>query len=187
MASPLRDFLYAARGLRKTPTFTLTAVLTLALGIGVSTAIFSVANAVLLRPLPYADAERLVLVWGDMRNRNVNDFPFPPGDFQDLKTETNVFEDLAAVAPGRQPLAEDAVPQPPPPQGAQGAPGGPNAAPAAPPLPTSVLLSHAFWQRRYGGDPAVVGRTLDLGGNRALVVGVLAPGFEILFPPGTNV
>ena len=220
MDSLRKDLAYALRALRNSPTFALTAILTLALGIGVSTAIFSVANAVLLRPLPYADADRLVLAWGDMRARDVTDFPFPPGDYQDLKNEATLFEGFAALSPGQVPLGaddggeperisatgvtpnlltllgariavgrnfvpEDAQPQQPPPQ-AGGAGGGP-AANAPPPLPTVVILNHDFWQRRYGGDPSVVGRMLDVGNGRAQVVGVLAPGFEILFPPGTGV
>src|SRR5437868_2387427 len=95
------DFVFAARSLFKHRGFALTATLTLALGIGASTAIFSVVNAVLLRPLPYRDADRLVLIWGDMRKRNVTDFPFAPGNYRDLKTETTSFEDIAALAPGR--------------------------------------------------------------------------------------
>jgi predicted permease len=215
-----KDFWYALRSLRRSPAFTLTAMLTLALGIGASTAIFSVANAVLLRPLPYAQADRLMLVWGELRARNVTDFAFSPGDFQDLKQQGTLFQDFAAVASFRAPLAgdgddpelvrvtgvttnllpilgarvalgrgfvsEDAVPQP---QAAQAA--GAGAAqpqqPNAPQLPAIVLLEHGFWQRRYGGDPGIVGRTIDLGQNRAQVVGVLAPGFELLWPPGTNV
>ncbi|HEU4631586.1 MAG TPA: ABC transporter permease [Gemmatimonadaceae bacterium] len=222
MDSLRKDLAYAVRALRNSPTFALTAILTLALGIGVSTAIFSVANAVLLRPLPYNDADRLVLVWGDMRARDVTDFPFPPGDYQDLKNEASLFEDFAALTPGRVPLGaddggepeqvsatgvtpnlltllgariavgrnfvpEDAQPQQPPPQ-AGGAGGAPAAdAPPPPPLPVVVILNHDFWQRRYGGDPKIVGQTIDLGGGRALVAGVLAPGFEILFPPGTGI
>src|SRR5205814_9074186 len=76
------DFGFAARSLMKHRGFALTATLTLALGIGASTAIFSVVNAVLLRPLPYRDADRLVLIWGDMRARNVTDFPFAPGNYR---------------------------------------------------------------------------------------------------------
>src|SRR5215216_567200 len=107
MDTLLKDVGYAARSLRKNLGFTLTAVLTLALGIGASTAIFSVVNAVLLRPLPYTDAGRLVFVWGDMRARDVKDFPFPPGDYPDLKQGATLFEDFAAVVTGRAPLTGD--------------------------------------------------------------------------------
>ncbi|HSQ33079.1 MAG TPA: hypothetical protein VLN49_24665, partial [Gemmatimonadaceae bacterium] len=96
----LDDLRYAARTLRKSPAFAATAIVTLALAIGASTAIFSVVNTVLLRPLPYADAGRLVLVWGDMRARNVNDFPFSPPNFLDLKKQNSTFQDLAGLSPG---------------------------------------------------------------------------------------
>jgi predicted permease len=212
-----RDLAYALRALRAQPGFTLTALLVLALGIGATTAIFSVANAVLLRPLPYADADRLVLVWGELRARELTEFPFPAPDFKDLGEQAPAFAELAAVTPGQQALAgdgagpperisatgvtpnaltmlgarvlhgrgfvpEDATPAAPPafvPQGDVAAAGPP----PEPPI-TMVVLNHGFWQRRYGGDPAVVGRVLELGGGqRAEVVGVLAPGFELLFPP----
>ncbi|MFN2565501.1 MAG: ABC transporter permease [Gemmatimonadaceae bacterium] len=211
-----RDLGFAVRSLRNHPAFALTAALTLALGIGLTTAIFSVANTVLLRPLPYAHADRLVLVWGEMRARNVRDFPFAPGDLQDLRRGTTAFQDLAAVAPtfsqplagdgaepeqvrvsgvtpnllpllgarvvlGRGFVAEDAAPDPNVPQD------GTPPRPGAPRLPAIAVLTHGFWQRRYGGDPAVVGKTVDLGVNRARVVGVLAPGFELLWPPSGNV
>jgi len=102
-----KDLAYAARVLRKSPAFAFAAIFTLALGIGASTAIFSVVDTVLLRPLPYADPSRLVLVWGDMRNRNVRDFPFPPGDFKDLSEQTKVFSDVAAVVTFRAPITGD--------------------------------------------------------------------------------
>ena len=75
MQSVLKDLSYAWRTLRSNPAFSITAVITIALGIGASTAIFSVVNAVLLRPLPYGDAGRLTLIWGDMVKRDVKDFP----------------------------------------------------------------------------------------------------------------
>ena len=80
MHTLFRDLVYALRGLRRNFGFSVVATMTIALGIGACTAIFSVVNAVLLRPLPYADSERLVTVWGEMRARNVPDWPFsPPG------------------------------------------------------------------------------------------------------------
>src|SRR5436190_4415454 len=94
----LTDFFYAFRTLRKSPIFTITVVITIALAIGASTAIFSVTNGVLLRKLPYKDPERLVLVRGDLQKRNVKDFPFSNADFLDLKNGAkNNFEDFAAV------------------------------------------------------------------------------------------
>ena len=76
----LSDFAFGIRTLRKNPAFAITALVTLALGIGASTAIFSVVNAVLLKPLPYSQADRLVIVTSDMRNRKVTDFQIAPGD-----------------------------------------------------------------------------------------------------------
>ena len=218
----MKNVAYAVRTLRRSPGFALTAIATIALGIGATTAIFSVVNAILLRPLPYADPERLVLVWGDMRTRNVTDFPFPPADFADLKAQTTAFEDIGAVTTGRQPMTEaggepeqirfagttvnffrligarviagrdfvesDGTPPPQPPQGAPGQP--PAAAPAGPPppqLPNIAILSNEFWQRRYGGDRSVLGKFIDVGGQRTEIVGVLEPGVKLLFPPGTNV
>src|SRR5688500_16212667 len=99
MQALMRDLSFAVRSLRGHPALALTAALTLALGIGLTTAIFSVANAILLRPLPSAHADRLVLVWAEMRARNVRDFLFAPGDLQDLRRATTAFEDLAAAAP----------------------------------------------------------------------------------------
>jgi hypothetical protein len=224
MGTLFHDLRYAARTLRKVPAFGITAIVTLALGIGASTAIFSVVNAVLLRPLPYKDAERLVLVWQDLRARNVVDFPIAPGDYPELLEQKQVFEELAAVTTFRQPISgdegqpeqiraasitpnflsmigakmaigrdfreSDGVPEPPPPAGpAAPAPAPAQAAPVnpAPPPPLTGILSYGFWQRRYGGDRGVIGRTVDLGGGSVHIVGVLAPGVELLFPPGTNI
>ncbi len=98
----LRDFTYAARTLAKSPVFTITAVITIALGIGASTANFSVANAVLLRPLPYKNPDRLFFAISDMRKRNVKDFPFSDADFIDMRNGTSaVFEEFGGVFTGR--------------------------------------------------------------------------------------
>ena len=216
MDTLFKDLTYAVRGLRKNLGFAAVATITIALGIGACTAIFSVVNAVLLRPLPYANAQRLVLFWGELRARHVNDWPFSPPDYRDLQLQTTAtFEDLAAAtAAGRTPISEatgepeqirvagatqnlfrllgariligrdfvddDALPQPPAPLG--------QAAQGPPPVrfPQVGIVSYALWQRRYGGDPLVIGREVDLGGGRAQIVGVLAPDFELLFPPRAN-
>src|SRR5262249_58209015 len=104
----LKDLTYAIRGLRKNLGFSTVAALTVALGIGACTSIFSVVNAVLLRPLPYADAQRLVTVWGELRNRNVHDWPFSPPDYRDLRQQsTELFEDMAGFIPaGRTPISD---------------------------------------------------------------------------------
>src|SRR5689334_6846269 len=96
-----RDLALGARTLRKNPAFSATAIITLALGIGASTAIFSVVNAVLLRPLPYGDADRLAIITQDLRARNVVDFPIGPGDVPDVKAGLPSFESIAALQTGR--------------------------------------------------------------------------------------
>jgi putative ABC transport system permease protein len=212
-----KDVAYAVRTLRRAPAFSLIAILTLAVGIGASTALFSVANAVLLRPLPYADPGRLVNVWGDLVTRQLKDFPFAPGDLPDLRDQGTAFEGFAGlntfrgsipgetgepeqvrfgqattnlfsllgarIIHGRDFVEGDGVP---PPAGV-GVP-GPAAAPAGPRQPALAIISHGFWQRRFGGDRSAVGRTIDLAnGGRAQVIGILAPEFELLFAPRLSV
>ena len=107
MDTLFKDLTYAVRGLRKNIGFATVATITIALGIGACTAIFSVVNAVLLRPLPYANAQRLTVIWGELRARNVHDWPFSPPDLRDLQQQsTGVFDDVAGmIPPGRVPLA----------------------------------------------------------------------------------
>src|SRR2546423_3624935 len=102
-----KDFVFAVRSLRKTPAFFATAVLTIALGIGASTAIFSVVSAVLLRPLPYSEPQRLAIIWGDLRARNVVDWPFSGPDFDDLRRNASLFDGIAGVATGRAVVPAD--------------------------------------------------------------------------------
>jgi len=210
-----RDLLYGVRTLRHSPLFTLTAVTTIALGIGASTAIFSVANAVLLRPLPYRDSGRLVLACNDMIRRNVKDFPLSNADFLDLRRNaTDAFEDFAAVNTGRGSLPgpdgtpervrfaavspnffrmmggaiafgrdfqdADGMPEPV----VQQDPDNLAAPPPPPQLPTYSILSFEYFERRFGGNTSILGRPLPVGGGgpAPIVVGVLAPGFELLFP-----
>src|SRR5581483_9270536 len=97
-----RELAFAARTLRRSPVFALTATLTIALGIGASTAIFSVMNAVLLRPLPYKDPERLVVLYADLRARNNSGMPISAENYADIRNgSTAAFEDMAAVSTNR--------------------------------------------------------------------------------------
>src|SRR5688500_4204390 len=102
-----QDLVFALRTLRRSPGFAITVILTIALGIGATTAIFSAVNGVLLRPLPYHEPERLVLVWSDLRLRNVTDFPLPPGDFGDLRAQGTLFTGFANLTTNRAPLSGD--------------------------------------------------------------------------------
>src|SRR5215831_2514028 len=95
-----RDLAFAVRTLRKHPAFTITAVLTIALGIGASTAIFSVVNALILRPLPYVQPDRLATIHNDLRARRVFNFPWPGGDLPDVKQQLTAFESIAGISSG---------------------------------------------------------------------------------------
>src|ERR1700722_2866057 len=214
---PLRDLVFAGRTLRKNRIFALTALLTISLGVGASTTIFSVTNAVLLRPLPLKDPHRLVIACSDMRKRNVRDFPFSNADFIDLREGTkNVFQGLAGVFTGHDifPMQDgtpqqiryavvttdffrlvgakvalgrdfddaDGMPQEPAP------PGGAQPRAPTPRLPDMVILSYEYFQRRYGGNIAVFAQPMITNGQfHAQIVGVLAPGFRLYFPPEANV
>jgi putative ABC transport system permease protein len=197
----MMDVRYALRGLARNPGFTAVTVVTIALGIGVNTAIFSVVRSVLLEPLPYDDPDGVVLLWGEMRNRDVNHFPASPPDLQDYRTMSESFEEIAGVFYFAQSLTGDGEPQQvqvgavsegffdvfriepqigrgfvpedhvPAANGAQG-----------PAVNNSVLLTHGLWIQRWGGDPEVVGRVVDIGGAPAEVVGVLPADFRPLFP-----
>jgi putative ABC transport system permease protein len=174
--------------LRKNPGFTLIAALTLALGIGANTAIFSVLNAVLLRPLPFAAPERLVAV-GSTQTTNRSAFStlsYP--DYADFKSQSQVFERLAAYqARGFTLMLED---------GAIRLRGAVAEADLFPLLGVSplhgraftpaedkpgagraVILSYSLWQNRFGADPQVIGRTASINGESYTIVGVMPPGF----------
>ena len=215
-----QDLRYGARMLLKNPGLSLIAVITLALGIGANTAIFSVANAVLLRPLPYENPDRLVFASADLRRRDVKDWPLSNADFFDLRDGAKTtFESMAAVYTGRTTIPkEDGAPeqirfafvtpnifrllgakitfgrdfveedgQPQPPQQQAGSAAGTQAAPPSPPLPTIAILSYRYWQQRYGGNTTILGRRMFSGGSSGpLIVGVLAPGFELLLQPKLN-
>src|SRR2546426_8875511 len=166
----MRDVRFAARTLGRNPGFTTVAVLTLALGIGANTAIFSVVNAVLLRPLPFPQAERLVLIWAtNERSGNTTDVASYP-DFEDWKTQSRSFDAMAAFTTRGMTLdgADGAEPV----LAVQVTPGFFEALGVSPSLGRTfrsdegdigtshvALLSDSAWKRRYGGRTNAVGQT----------------------------
>ncbi|MQA89649.1 MAG: FtsX-like permease family protein [Gemmatimonas sp.] len=189
-----KDLRYAFRTVARQPGFAAVIVLTLGLGIGANTAVFSAVDSVLLRPLPYPDADRLVAVWLDGRGE-----PIGPATYSAVRDGSRTLEDVAAwsgwgftvtgdggaeavqgaristnlpqmlgVVPlhGRTFVEEEALPW-----------GGPAYAGG-----NAALLSYGFWQRRYGGDPAVVGRTITIDGMPVPVVGVMPESFDFPSP-----
>jgi putative ABC transport system permease protein len=188
MNTLLQDLKYGLRMLAKNPGFTAVAVLTLALGIGANTAIFSVVNAVLLRPLPYRDAERLVIVWEQNLPRGWTTNIVSTANFDDWRQQNNVFSDMAAVAPTTFNLTGVGEPMEiggecvtanlfallgvPPMRGRGFSPADDE--PSSPPV---AIMSYGLWQRSYGGDPQVIGRQISLDGHSYTVVGIMPPGF----------
>ncbi len=168
------DFTYAIRTFLRTPSFTIVAILTLALGIGATTAIFSVVNAVLLRPLPYADPDRLVFTRGSLP------------DLHDLQTSSQSLEGMAlwasnlynlrAGADSRQVLAGQVTRDLLPLLGVQPRLG--RNFTVEDDRQDTVILSHALWQSRFGGDPGIVGKTMDLSGTTFTVIGVAPAWFR---------
>jgi putative ABC transport system permease protein len=190
METTLQDLRYAFRSLLKAPGFAAVAILTIALGIGANTAIFTIVNALLMRPLPYASPERLVMVWQDLRARGgPADEWATPGNFVDWKAERGVFENLAAISGWRPTLTGAGEPEALPGEqvsheyfavlginpalGRDFAPEDdvPNARRVA-------ILSHELWMRRFGGDRSAVGRVVTLSGEPHEIVGVLPPRFR---------
>jgi putative ABC transport system permease protein len=184
-----QDARYSWRRLARSPGFTAVAVITLGLGIGANSAIFSVVNTVLLRPLPYAEADRLVGAFSVATEPMVMSGP----DFMDIREQAGVFEGLAAYDTEMRTLtgAGDAE------RVAVGAvtPGFFEVLRVRPVLGRTfrpeemepgqervAVLSHGFWLDRFGGDPGVLGRTITLSGRDHEVVGVAPPGFDL--PPG---
>lgn len=186
-----RDVRFAFRTLRRAPVFTVTASVILALGMGSTIALYSLVAGVLIQPLPYADAEELVLVWESAESEGQDKQGPSPLNVIDWREASTSLTDLAAwyLTSGTF-RGDDIVEEN---QSAQvttsffrvlgvapqlgrdfaedeGAPYGP------------VILSHRFWQRVFGGDPSAVGRTMELSGTRYEVVGVMPPGFEFPDP-----
>jgi putative ABC transport system permease protein len=184
----LREAEYAVRKLSRTPGFTAVVILTLALGIGASTAVFSIVDAVLLQPLPYPQPERLVRITSELRGFAATDTGVSPVEFFDYQSLKDLFAGIAGLMPisanvtdGTQPERVEmllvswnyfAVLGIAPAHGRvfgreDDTPGVANIA----------VVSDGYWRRRLGADPAAVGRSIVIDGDRVLIVGVMPPGF----------
>ncbi|HZE89330.1 MAG TPA: ABC transporter permease, partial [Verrucomicrobiae bacterium] len=195
MAGILHDVRYAGRVLRQRPGFTATAVITLALGVGANTAMFSVIDAVLLRPLPYAEPDRLVYLNTTSEAAHASLWPISWPNFEDVRQQDGALEMTGATRNVSLNLAEgDAT------ERIEGARVSPNLlrllglapeigrdfldAEGSPGAPATAILTHGFWQRRFGGDPRIVGRTVGLDGTRCTIVGILPVGLG--YPEATT-
>ncbi|MFL6213550.1 MAG: ABC transporter permease [Blastocatellia bacterium] len=183
------DLRFATRTLVKKPGFTFVLVLALALGIGANTAIFSVVNAVLLRPLPYKDAERLVWIWETNPKNDIAQESASPPNYNDWKAQNQSFEEMGAFVNTRMTLTGSGEPERynaayvttgffevlgvPPQIGRTFTPDEdkPNSA-------NVIVLSYGLWQRRFGGDPGIIGNAITINGRPFTVVGIMPAEFK---------
>ncbi len=191
----LRDLRFAVRNLRKHPTFSLVAIVTIALGIGANTAIFSVVNGVLLQDLPYAEPGELVRIWSTNLERGVpREFMSPP-DIADYQSQNQTFADVAAYSEAELAMIDrdDSAIK------VTGTWAGDNLfsvlganaligrtllpEDGEPGAPKVMVLEHGFWQNRFGGDPAAIGESLVVEEAAYTVVGVMRSGFDF---PGNS-
>jgi len=195
MESVGKDIRYAARGLCKRPGFALIAVFTLALAIGANTVIFSVVNGVLLRSLPYEDADGIVTLWQRSIKSGVKEDGAAPGNFLDWRDRNQVFSKMAAAEPYTHNMVENGEPE------AfrswlvtegffeilsgKAFLGRTFTADEYKPGQFVIVIGHGLWQRRFGGSPNLIGQRLRLNGQPHTVVGVMPPGFQ--FPPDREV
>ena len=188
MGTTIQDLKFAVRSLRRSPGFTLASILTLALGIGATTAIFSVANGVLLRPLPYADAHEIVTVWASWDNFPEKTWLSMP-EYQLFHQENRTLDDLALYSTGSTSFTSESSPEQ-----VRAASVTPNTFELLGVSPIAgrtftweearesnpgVLLGYDVWMRRHGGDPSIVGRSVELNGERTPVLGILPAGFVL--------
>ena len=188
----LKDIRYGLRSLIKHPTFTIVCIVTLALGIGANTAIFSVVNAVVLRPLPFQDGDRLAVVWTTKDSNQEQALSF--ADYNDLKNQTKTFSSVGGASPlWNFTLTGSGEPEP-----LQGMYVSASlfellrVAPARGRNFTSdedrvggtpvAIISHSLWQRRFGGDQNILGKPMTVSGVNATVIGVMPAGFQVLDP-----
>jgi predicted permease len=189
METLFQDIRYGLRMLRQKPTFTAVAILTLALGVGANTAIFSIVNAVLLRQLPYRDPDRLVRIIFDNPGIGLRDVLSSVPELNDVRTRSGVFEGVSAIGGGNVNLTGGSQPE-----RLEFIVTHPNyfsmlgAAPQIGRLfgpqdfalgfAPVVVISDGLWRRSYGADPGVLGRTLHLDNDPYTIIGVLPPGFR---------
>jgi predicted permease len=181
---------YALRTIAAAPGFTVAAVLSLALGIGANSAIFSVASALLLRPLPYQDPDRLAILWNRSPGLGITEDWFSTAQYFDIKTRNDSFEQVAIAFGANVNLIGDG-----PPERVGTIRVSSNLLPMLGVVPahgrfftpeedvqqpsTAAMLSHGFFVRRYGGDTTAIGRAVILNGQTARIVGVLPPTFSL--------
>jgi putative ABC transport system permease protein len=190
----LQDVRYALRQLRKSPGFTAVAVITLALGIGANTAIFSVVNTVLLAHLPYQNVDRLAMVWGSNPSRGDELSAISAGDFNDWKNKNDVFEDVAASYDNEVTLTGAGEPKLT--LGYAFTPNYFRILGVAPRLgrtftddeatrgPSVAVISDKMWRSTLQGDPQILGRSITLNAKPYTVIGVMPPDFN--YPPQTE-
>ncbi|MDP2321909.1 MAG: ABC transporter permease [Acidobacteriota bacterium] len=194
MTSILGDFRHGLRVLLRTPLFTICTIAALAIGIGSTTALFSVVHALLVKPLPYADAEQLVVVWEHNLPRNRPRNVVSPANYLAWKERNQSFAGMAAFTQNRVTLTGNGDPQElatlivtadlfellgvSPMLGRDFAAGEDQEG-----AERTLILSHAAWQRQFGGDTAVIGRAITINGEPVTVVGVMPRGFEVFGLP----
>src|SRR6185437_10419734 len=189
MGTLLQDVRYGLRMLVKKPTFTIVAVLTLALGVGANTAIFSIVNAVLLRSLPFPDPDRLVRIYFNNPGVGLRGVRFSVPELDDLRAQTDVFEDVSVIVAG--PTNLTGVKQPEHLAMVEVSTNYFSMLGATPELgrlidhrdfalgfAPVVVISDALWRRSYRADPGVLGRSLRLDNDLYTIVGVVSPGFR---------
>jgi putative ABC transport system permease protein len=189
MGTLLQDVRYGLRMLVKKPTFTIVAVLTLALGVGANTAIFSIVNAVLLRSLPYRDPDRLVRIFFNEPGVGLRDVSFSKPEMDDLQTRAGVFEDVSPIFEGSENLT--GTKQPERVEGVNtsfsyfsmlgvipqiGRLYGPQD--FVPGFAPEAVISDGLWRRAYGADPNVLGRSIRIDNDPLTIIGVLPRGFR---------
>jgi predicted permease len=185
----IQDLRYGLRSMRKTPAFFVITALTLAIGIGASIAVFSLVNAVLLQPLPYTNAGRVVMLWRQGQLAGIDDMPFAPGEYSILARSATAFQNLGAFKKDSFNLT--GVSDPELLEGVRVTAGFFPALGVAPALGRTftveedqsgrervVMLSYRLWRSRFGADPGIVGKTVHLNDSPYSVIGVMPPSFQ---------